>query len=364
MRTRPSTLLLVISVACLPAIVLGAQYDEGASSGIMVAIPVLALAAFLFRPGFWLLTATLFSIPMACVSWFPPHGWARETPRELWPCESRLWGIAFALWKYKAEHGSFPPAVITDKTGKPMHSWRVLILPYLYNRHYEDLYRRYDFNEPWDGPNNKALLADCPLDYRCRDAFPRQAATQTTTSYVAVVGTHAAWTGPESRIPSDDSFTGNGERTVILIEVPAEAGIAWTEPKDLSLDSLQAAKTWPVSPVVHRRDEDGHVFYYYDVIGPPCASVAVLDLTTGSLPAESLTAERLRSLLAVGGCSEEDRDFTRATNKGESHLKLKWFNCSACLVWSIAGLLLLRRAARARAQVHREIADGANRIPQ
>ena len=36
-----------------------------------------------------------------------------------------------------------------------MHSWRVLLLPYLDR---SDLYKAYDFTEPWDGPNNRKLL--------------------------------------------------------------------------------------------------------------------------------------------------------------------------------------------------------------
>ena len=36
-----------------------------------------------------------------------------------------------ALHNYHQANGCFPPAYIADKNGKPMHSWRVLILPYM-----------------------------------------------------------------------------------------------------------------------------------------------------------------------------------------------------------------------------------------
>src|SRR5271163_108233 len=39
--------------------------------------------------------------------------------------------IAVALHNYHDTYGSFPPAYVADETGKPMHSWRVLILPFL-----------------------------------------------------------------------------------------------------------------------------------------------------------------------------------------------------------------------------------------
>ena len=67
-------------------------------------------------------------------------------------CQHRLRELAAALQRYHEVNGCFPPAYITDENGKPMHSWRVLILPYL---DYDSLYKQYDFKEPWNGPKNK-----------------------------------------------------------------------------------------------------------------------------------------------------------------------------------------------------------------
>jgi len=36
-----------------------------------------------------------------------------------------------AVANYHDSHGQFPPPYIAEADGKPMHSWRVLILPYL-----------------------------------------------------------------------------------------------------------------------------------------------------------------------------------------------------------------------------------------
>jgi hypothetical protein len=60
-------------------------------------------------------------------------------------------------------HKQFPPAAIFGPDGKPWHSWRVLLLPYLEQI---ALYDQYRFDEPWDGPNNKKLLAAMPPVYR------------------------------------------------------------------------------------------------------------------------------------------------------------------------------------------------------
>lgn len=45
-----------------------------------------------------------------------------------------------------------------------MHSWRVLILPYIGE---DALYNTYKFDEPWDGPNNIKLLNQIPRLYAC-----------------------------------------------------------------------------------------------------------------------------------------------------------------------------------------------------
>ena len=39
--------------------------------------------------------------------------------------------IGLALLEYHQKYGSFPPAFVADANGKPLYSWRVLILPEL-----------------------------------------------------------------------------------------------------------------------------------------------------------------------------------------------------------------------------------------
>ena len=46
------------------------------------------------------------------------------------------------------------------------YSWRVAILPYL---EHNPLYRQYNFDEPWDGPNNRKLIDKMPAIY----SYPR-----------------------------------------------------------------------------------------------------------------------------------------------------------------------------------------------
>src|SRR5690242_6262790 len=53
---------------------------------------------------------------------------------------SKLKQLAFALNCYHDVYKSFPPAYVADKNGKPLYSWRVLILP---NIGENELYQRF-----------------------------------------------------------------------------------------------------------------------------------------------------------------------------------------------------------------------------
>ena len=144
-------------------------------------------------------------------------------------CASNLKMIGLALQNYNDVYGCFPPVCTTDENGKPMHSWRVLILPFMEQR---ALYDRYDFNEPCDGPHNSLLAKDMPADFRC----PHDPANAgTNTNYVAVVGPETIWQpdhGTTFREIEDGS-----SRTIAVIEASG-SGIHWMEPRDLPFAAI------------------------------------------------------------------------------------------------------------------------------
>lgn len=142
-------------------------------------------------------------------------------------CQNNLKVLGLALLNYQFEHGRFPPAYIADEHGKPMHSWRVLILPYLDRA---ALHRAYRFDEPWNGPNNRKLadhglsIFNCPED----DSEPSM-----RTSYMVVVGPNTMFPGSKSTQLSDIS-DGQAE-TIMLVEV-AGSDVHWMEPRDLPVE--------------------------------------------------------------------------------------------------------------------------------
>ncbi|MFN0121187.1 MAG: DUF1559 domain-containing protein, partial [Blastocatellia bacterium] len=154
---------------------------------------------------------------------------AREAARRT-VCASHIKHILNALHAYHDKNGEFPPAYLTDEQGKPMHSWRVLILPYLYQ---QALYDAYQFDEPWDGPNNSKLLNMMPNDYSCpADVRWSRGSHGPHTNYLAIVGPNNAWAGSVARKLSEIPYD-----TIMIMETQAKQ-VQWLEPVDLNLDAV------------------------------------------------------------------------------------------------------------------------------
>lgn len=147
-------------------------------------------------------------------------------------CRNNLRQIGLALHGYHDDYGSFPPAYIADDQGRPMHSWRVLILPYLDER---PLYEKYRFDEPWNGPNNAQLASRVPSIYQCPSEIHQRAEPRPWTSYVAVIGPRTCWPG-ETPLARDD-ITDPPDRTLHVLEV-RDSGIHWMEPRDLNVAQM------------------------------------------------------------------------------------------------------------------------------
>jgi hypothetical protein len=155
---------------------------------------------------------------------------AREAARRA-ECGNHLKQIALAMLDYRYVNGCFPPAFVADKKGKPMHSWRALLLPYM-DTGVESLGALYKYDEPWDSPGNQRIT-DVPLQYySCPSGADR---LRPTTSYMMVVGPHTISDGPHSRKKTD--ITDDAARTIMLVEV-ADSDVRWAEPKDLRFDQL------------------------------------------------------------------------------------------------------------------------------
>jgi hypothetical protein len=154
-----------------------------------------------------------------------------------------------AMQEYHDTFGRYPPAVVYDRTGKPLYSWRVLLLPYLGQ---ENLYRQFHLDEPWDSPHNKPLLASMPKVYAEPASTPPK--EPFATHYQVFDGPGAAFESDprpglrpfgllglppdalrESTKPTRAVDIRDGTSTTILI-VEARDAIPWSKPGDVAYD--------------------------------------------------------------------------------------------------------------------------------
>ncbi len=144
----------------------------------------------------------------------------------------------------------FPPPAIYSEEGKPLLSWRVLILRYLGE---EELFRQFKFDEPWDSPHNRALVEKIPRVYQS----VRESTTKVGyTHYQVFVGKGTMFDGPEGM--DIGHVTDRTAKTILIVEA-AEA-VPWTKPADIVYSSEKPLPKFGASAKdgFHAVFADGH----------------------------------------------------------------------------------------------------------
>jgi thiol-disulfide isomerase/thioredoxin len=146
--------------------------------------------------------------------------------KDVSPGLENLRAIGIALHKYHADHGCFPPAVLTGPDGRTPYSWRVALLPYLGQR---TLYEQYRRNEPWDSETNRGVLHQMPDVYRA----PAEMTAKDDASYLAVTGPTTMFIGKEG--VSIAEVSDRAGMTLMVVET--RRSIPWTKPVDILYDA-------------------------------------------------------------------------------------------------------------------------------
>jgi len=163
--------------------------------------------------------------------------------------------IALAFHNYHGQMQCFPaPALYGGKRGNVPYSWRIAILPFLEQ---QELYAQYDFDEPWDGPNNRKLIDKMPAVYGYPGIDGRPL-SQSRTAYFVFTGEGTALS-PSAATPVQGAatFGAPGEKggqtvtakpvgpmimditdgvsnTILLVE--SKRDVPWTKPEDIPFD--------------------------------------------------------------------------------------------------------------------------------
>jgi hypothetical protein len=136
--------------------------------------------------------------------------------------------IALAMHNYHDTNRAFPPQAVFGKDGKPLLSWRVLLLPYLEE---QELYKQFKLDEPWDSEHNKKLLAKMPRVYKDPGGTEKALANH-ATYYQGYVGKGAFFEGKKGLRFAD--FPDGTSNTLMIVE--AATPVPWTKPEDIPFD--------------------------------------------------------------------------------------------------------------------------------
>ena len=141
--------------------------------------------------------------------------------------ESKLAQLGLATLKFESIVERFPHLATFSDSGNPQLSWRVQLLPFL---GLGDLYSQFNLDEPWNSPNNHALIDQMP------DAFISPNFNEAgKTVFQAIAGEQTMFP-LESRTIGFGHVTDGSSNTILYAEVDADRAVEWTRPVDLIFD--------------------------------------------------------------------------------------------------------------------------------
>lgn len=155
---------------------------------------------------------------------------AREAARRANCTGLHLNVFGLGLHNFAAANKHFPPIYVRDKSGKPLWSWMVEILP---NLGYDDLYKQLNKDEPWNSPHNAQVLPKI-ID-QCVCPSVNRDVNDCSTNYMAIIGPGTIWDAEGTKKLSD--FPNSSSRTVVAVEV-INSGKHWAEPFAVTVDEI------------------------------------------------------------------------------------------------------------------------------
>lgn len=215
------------------------------------------------RSGFTLIEClvVLAIVAVLIVLFVPATRNAREPARRS-QCKNNLKQIGLALHNYHDTYQALPPAYTVDAHGKPLHSWRTLILPYL---EHQALYDKIDLSKPWNDPANAAALKTCPSVYRC----PSSTVPSDRAIYLAIAGPDGCLSTTHPRPFSE--ITDGISNTLMVVEVPVANAVPWMAPQDADetlLLSFGEETQWHHTTGTHGLLADGSVRFLSANLSP------------------------------------------------------------------------------------------------
>lgn len=144
--------------------------------------------------------------------------------------KDQLKRIGEALHDYHDTYQMFPPANASPTTNLDDFTWRVLILPYLDQA---STYNQINFQESWDSPKNKSILAALPAPFDSPTLSNDQRQKGLTVFLAPVAEGTVLGHKTGTNLPSITDGTSN---TILLVAAHPNAAKMWSSPGELPID--------------------------------------------------------------------------------------------------------------------------------
>lgn len=135
--------------------------------------------------------------------------------------------LGLAMHNFESAYKSLPAAGGVGDDGRAMLSWRVAVLPFIGE---QQLYQRFNLDEPWDSEQNLALLEEMPAVYK----HPNRNTPPGHTVYMAPISEMTMLQAAEPTRFGE--ITDGLSNTIMLLETSEELAVPWTAPQDYELD--------------------------------------------------------------------------------------------------------------------------------
>ena len=169
-------------------------------------------------------------------------------PERTHDTRAQITTIGEAVLNYRKCFGALPPAAILDSDEHPIHSSRVLILPFVEANAFTE---EYDLSTAWNAPSNRDLVSGerhfpdekFPYPAQVRSVYQRKPSRNPTTnhetSYLMVLGDGTTIEPAETLHPPVGhrgwkAIVAEQEGSLFIIEVKT-SGVHWMEPRDILL---------------------------------------------------------------------------------------------------------------------------------
>lgn len=221
---------------------------KGSSAPLLIGIGafVLLLLAGGGFAGYWFFIRDNTSRPIVNNTNNPDNQQKKPEPIPDFDAAGNLKQLAMSMQEYNTAKQHLPVGIRDPKTGAPLLSWRVELLPYL-GPEGKQLYEEFKLDEPWDSPHNKALLTKMPRRFQHPDR-PASGAGMTYFQVFAAAprvpypsGISPPFPDPLMIVPPGqpvpapklpDSFKDGPSDTILIVE--AATAVPWTKPEDIS----------------------------------------------------------------------------------------------------------------------------------